>query len=237
MWTGGFPGLVAGPIHDRDLFYSSYLQTYLQRDVRALSQVGNEMAFVRFLKACAARTAQMLNLSDLARDADVSVNTAKGWLSILQASFQLELLQPYHANVTKRLVKRPKLYFLDTGLCAYLTEWSSPETLEAGALSGALFETYVVSEILKSWWHKGRRPQIFYYRDKDGKEIDLLFLSDQTVYPVQIKKSASPRKAWLQSFASLERLDRPVGEGAVVCLCDQLVPMDRRVSAVPVGMI
>ena len=123
----------------------------------------------------------MLNLSDLARDADVSVNTAKNWLSILQASFQLELLQPYRTNVTKRLIKRPKLYFLDTGLGAYLTEWSSPETLEAGAMSGALFETYVVSEILKSWWHKGRRPQIFYYRDKDGKEIDLLFIADQTV--------------------------------------------------------
>ena len=237
IWTGGFPGLVAGPIHDRELFYSSYLQTYLERDVRALSQVGNEMAFLRFLKACAARTAQMLNLSDLARDADVSVNTAKNWLSILQSSLQVELLQPYHANVTKRLVKRPKLYFLDTGLCAYLTEWSSPETLEAGAMSGAMFETHVVGEILKSWWHRGRRPQLFYYRDKEGREVDLLFVADRTLYPVEIKKSASPRRAWLPAFASLQRLDMPVGEGAVVCLSDQVVPLNDRINAVPVGLV
>ena len=237
IWTGGFPGLVAGPIHDRELFHSSYLQTYLERDLRALSQVGNEMAFLRFLKACAARTAQMLNLSDLARDADVSVNTAKNWLSILQASLQVELLQPYHANVTKRLVKRPKLYFLDTGLCAYLTEWTSPETLEAGAMSGAMFETHVVAEVLKSWWHRGRRPQLYYYRDKDGREVDLLFVADGTLYPVEIKKSASPRRSWLPAFAALGRLDIPVGEGAVVCLCDQPVPLDESVNAVPVGLV
>ena len=237
IWTGGFPGLVAGPIHDRELFYSSYLQTYLERDVRTLSQVGNEMAFLRFLKACAARTAQMLNLSDLARDADVSVNTAKNWLSILQASLQVELLQPYHANVTKRLVKRPKLYFLDTGLCAYLTDWTSPETLEAGAMSGAMFETHVVVEILKSWWHRGRRPQLYYYRDKEGREVHLLFVADGTLYPVEIKKSASPRRSWLPAFAALRRLDMPVGKGAVVCLSDQAVPLDDHVNAVPVGLV
>ena len=179
----------------------------------------------------------MLNLSDLARDADVSVNTAKHWLSILQASFQIELLQPYHNNVTKRLVKRPKLYVLDTGLCAYLTEWSSPETLEAGAMSGALFETYVLTEVLKSWWHRGQRPQVFYYRDKDGREIDLLFVHDQTFHPVEIKKSASPRRDWLQTFTVLDRLDKPTGAGAVVCLCPHLVPLNKQINAIPVGMI
>lgn len=237
IWTGGFPGLIAGPIKDRNLFYSSYLQTYLQRDVKDLSQVGNEMAFVRFLKACAARTAQILNLSDLARDADVSVNTAKHWLSILQASFQIELLQPYHSNLTKRLVKRPKLYFLDTGLCAYLTEWSSPETLEAGAMSGAIFETYVFAEVLKSWWHWGQKPTLFYYRDKDGKEIDLLFVQDQTFHPVEIKKSASPRRDWLQTFTTLTRLDKPTGAGGVICLCNQRVPIDKHISAIPLEIL
>ena len=168
--------------------------------MKDLAQVGNEAAFLRFLKACAARTAQMLNLTELARDADVSVNTAKNWLSILQTSFQVYLLPSYHTNTTKRLVKTPKLYFLDTGLCAYLTEWSSAETLAAGAMSGAILETYVFSEVLKSWWHRGKSPQVYYYRDKDGKEIDLLFLQDEAFYPLEVKKSASPQREWAEAF-------------------------------------
>ncbi len=237
IWTGSFPALVAGPVKNRDLFYSSYLQTYLQRDIRDLAQVGNEATFLRFLKACAARTAQMLNLSDLARDADVSVNTAKNWLSVLQASFQVQLLQPYHSNVTKRLVKRPKLYFLDTGLCAYLTEWSSPETLEVGAMSGPIFETHVYTEILKSWWHRGEFPQVYYYRNKDGKEIDLLFAADETLYPVEIKKSAAPNREWRKMFTVLDPLQEDVGESAVVCLCQESLPLSERIMAVPVGQL
>jgi predicted AAA+ superfamily ATPase len=237
IWTGSFPALVAGPVKDRDLFYSSYLQTYLQRDIRDLAQVGSEAALLRFLKACAARTAQMLNLTDLARDADVSVNTAKSWLSVLQASFQVHLLQPYHSNVTKRLVKRPKLYFLDTGLCAYLTEWSSPETLEVGAMSGPIFETHAYAEVLKSWWHCGKFPQVYYYRNKDGKEIDLLFAADETLYPVEIKKSATPNREWSKMFGVLGSLDERVGEQAVICLCEQPLPVSDRVSAVPVGLL
>jgi uncharacterized protein len=147
IWRGAFPAMALNEELDRDLFYSSYVQTYLQRDVRDLSRVGDEMAFLRFLRAAAARTAQMLNLTELARDADVAPNTAKNWLSILQASGIAYLLEPYHANVTKRLVKTPKLFILDTGLCAYLTQWSSPETLEAGAMSGAILETWIMAEL------------------------------------------------------------------------------------------
>lgn len=237
IWLGSFPALAVKQVRDRDLFYSSYLQTYLQRDVKDLAQVENEAAFIRFLKACAARTGQMLNLTDLARDADVAVNTAKSWLSILQASFQVLLLQPYHTNVTKRLVKRPKLYFFDTGLCAYLTEWSSPETLEAGAMSGAIMETYVVAEVLKSWWNRGKQPPVYYYRDKDGKEIDLLLVRDQAIYPVEIKKSASPRREWTQVFSVLDRLDLDRSEGGVVCLCRQMLPLADNVTAIPVGLL
>ena len=145
---GGFPALAVGDVPDHDLFYGSYVQTYLQRDVRDLAQVGDQSAFLRFLRACAARTAQLLNLSDLARDADVSVNTAKAWLSILEGSFQVMRLPPYHTNITSRLVKAPKLYFLDTGLCAYLTGWSSPETLEAGAMSGCDLRVKSASSII-----------------------------------------------------------------------------------------
>ena len=237
LWLGSFPALTAGPIRDRDLFYNSYLQTYLQRDVRDLAQVGNEMAFIRFLRACAARTAQMLNLTDLARDADVAVNTAKSWLSILQASFQVYLLAPYFSNVTRRLVKTPKLYFLDTGLAAYLTEWSSPETLAAGAMAGPMLETHVLGELLKSWWHRGKSPRLYYYRDRDGHEIDFVFVQDQVLYPVEVKKTAGPRRELAQPLAALRRLKQPVGEGAVVCLCPQSVPLSRDVDAVPVGVI
>ena len=237
MWTGGFPALYAGPVRDRDLFYSSYLQTYLQRDVRDLTQVGDQQVFLRFVRACAARTGQMLNLSELARDVDVSVKTAKAWLSILVTSFQVALLEPYHTNVTKRLVKTPKLYFLDTGLCSFLTEWSSPETLAAGAMSGAMFETYVFTEVLKSWWHRMRTPNLYYYRDKDGKEIDLLFEKDQTLFPVEVKRGATPRRDWVRVFAALERLGKPVGEGGVICLCPELMPLSREATAIPVGLI
>jgi len=237
IWTGSFPALIAGPTRDRDLFYSSYLQTYLQRDVKDLSQVGSEAAFLRFLKACAARTGQLLNQSDLARDADVSVNTAKSWLSILQASFQVFLLPPYHTNVTKRLTKRPKLYFLDTGLCAYLTEWTSPQTLEAGAMSGAALETHVLAEILKSWWHRGKTPRLYYYRDRDGKEIDFLFARDQLLHPLEVRKSATPRRQWARQLAVADHLSQRPAEGAVVCLTGRTVPLDEIRSAISIALV
>lgn len=237
IWLGSYPALATKAVRDRDLFYSSYLQTYLQRDVRDLAQVGNETLFLRFLKACAARTAQMLNLSDLARDADIAVNTAKSWLSVLQTSFQIALLQPYHSNLTKRLVKAPKLYFLDTGLCAYLAEWSSPQTLEAGAMSGAILETYVLSEVLKSWWNRGKQPQLFYYRDKEGREIDLLIMQDRKIYPVEVKKAGSSRPDSAASFPALERFGSSIGAGAVVCLCREMLPIRRGVMAVPLGIL
>lgn len=237
IWMGSFPALVAGPVRDRDLFYSSYLQTYLQRDVRDLTQVGDEAAFLRFLKACASRTAQMLNLTDLARDADVAVNTAKKWISILQTSFQVVLLQPYHTNVTKRLVKTPKLYFLDTGLSAYLTEWSSSATLEAGAMSGAVFETYVFAEVLKSWWNHGKQPQLYYYRDKDGKEIDMLILRDRRFFPLEVRKSSHPGRDAVRHFVLLERFKPSRAEGGVVCLSRELLPLTDGTFAIPVGLL
>jgi predicted AAA+ superfamily ATPase len=237
IWMGTLPAITAGMVKDRDIFYSSYLQTYLQRDIRDMAKIGDENSFLRFLKACAARTGQLLNLSELARDADVSPNTAKNWLSILQTSFQVYLLPPYHSNITKRLVKRPKLYFLDTGLCAYLAEWSSPETLEAGAMSGAILETYVFAEILKSWWHKGKTPQIYYYRNRDGQEIDFLLICDRVGYPVEVKKAASPKSEWLKSFAALNQLKIKIGSGAVICMAKDVIPLDKNVSAIPVEIL
>lgn len=237
IWRGSFPEVALKAKTDRDLFYSSYVQTYLQRDIRDLARVGDEMAFLRFLRAAAARSGQLLNMADLARDADVAPNTVRSWLSILQASGIVYLLEPYHTNVTKRLVKTPKLYFLDTGLCAYLTEWSSPETLEAGAMSGAVLETWIMVEILKSWWHNGLRSPFYYYRDKDKKEVDLLIVRDGTVYPLEFKKTASPGVDAVRHFQALEKLNMPVGPGGVVCLASESLPLTSNTASIPVSAI
>jgi hypothetical protein len=237
IWRGAFPAIALHDAVDRDLFYSSYLQTYLQRDVRDLARVGDELAFLRFLRAAAARTAQLLNLTDLSRDADIAVNTAKNWLSILQTCGIAYLLEPYHTNVTKRLVKTPKLYILDTGLCAYLTEWSSPETLEAGAMSGASLETWIMAEILKSYWHNGRQAPFYFYRDKDLKEIDLLIIRDGTIYPLEFKKTASPGTNDVRHFHALERLKMPIGPGGVICLAEQSLPLSSSTLSIPVAAI
>ena len=237
IWSGSFPAIALADDTDRDLFYSSYTQTYLQRDVRDLAQVGDEMAFLRFLRAAAARSAQLLNMVELSRDVDVAPNTVKRWISILQASGIAFLLEAYHSNVTKRLVKAPKLYFADTGLCAWLTEWSSPETLEAGAMSGPVLETWIMSEIFKSWRHDGRRAPFCFYRDKDQKEIDLLISQDGIVYPMEFKKTASPNVAAAMHFKSLEKHGVPVGPGAVICLVTQPLPLTATTWSIPVGLV
>ncbi len=237
IWRGSFPSIARSSEVDHNLFYGSYIQTYLQRDVRDLAKVGDETAFLRFIRACAARTGQLLNLSNLARDADVAPNTAKAWLSILQTTGLVYLLEPFFSNVTKRLVKAPKLYFTDTGLCSYLTEWSSPETLEAGAMSGAILESWILSELLKSWLHNGKRAPFYYYRDRDKKEIDLLIVQDGTVYPLEFKKTASPRKDAVRCFALLDKLNLPIGTGGIICLCSQYIPLKENIFSIPITAI
>lgn len=237
IWRGALPRIVLNSEIAPELFYSSYVQTYLQRDVRDLARVGDELAFLRFLRAAAARTAQQLNIADLARDADIAPNTARSWLSILQASGIVYLLEPYHNNRTQRLVKTPKLYFLDTGLVAYLLQWATPQTLEAGAMSGAIFETWVMTELLKSYWHKGRTPPFYCYRDKEGREIDLLILQDGVVYPLEIKKTASPGREDTRHFGVLERLGLRVGSGGVICLATQSLPLTATAQSIPVWAI
>ncbi len=237
IWRGSFPALIENPEIDGDVYFSSYLQTYLQRDVRDLSQVGNLQSFTTFLKVCAARTGQLLNISDIAKDSNISIPTAKNWLSILEASCQIFLLYPFHSNITKRLIKTPKIYFLDTGFCSYLTGWSSPETLFNGAMSGHIFETYVFTEILKSWWNSMRTPQIFYYRDKDSREIDIIILKDNTIYPVEIKRSATVKSDWARHFEAVSRFSEEKGNGAVICMISEEVPVRTGVMAIPVSYI
>lgn len=237
IWMGSFPRLYEQGSEVRDLFYRSYIQTYIQRDVQDLLKVSDQMAFHRFLVAVAARTAQLLNYSSLARDVGVDNKTAKAWMSVLEASGLVFLLQPYHTNLTKRLVKTPKLYFLDTGLAAYLTRWPDPASLEAGSLSGAILETWVVGEVIRSYWHNGLECGLYFYRDTDQQEIDLVIESGDTLFPVEIKKTASPSQNIRLRFDALNKLGRTIGQGAVLCLVERDIPLSSVATAIPVGYL
>lgn len=222
---------------DSERYYASYVATYLQRDIKDLTQVANELSFLRFMQVCAARTSQMLNYSEIAKNVGITSPTAKQWLSILVSSGIVALIHPYSNNALKRIVKAPKLYFMDTGLCAYLTRWNNPEALEISAMSGAFFETYVVSEIIKSYCNAGRQPPVYYYRDFDQREIDLIIEENGVLYPVEIKKSASPSSNAVKHFKALERTGHAIGPGNVICLSRDIVPIDRKNYSVPVGAI
>ena len=213
------------------------MNTYLQRDIKDLTKVGDELSFMRFMQACAARTSQMLNYSELAKDVGITSPTAKHWLSILVTSGIVVLIEPYHNNALKRIIKAPNMYFMDTGLCAYLTRWTNPESLEVSAMSGAFFETYVVSEIIKSYYNHGKRPPLFYYRDSDQKEIDLIIEQDGVLYPIEIKKSAQPKKDSIKHFSILEKTGLQIGMGCVICLCSDFLPIDQKNYYVPVSFI
>ncbi len=238
IWLGSFPKVnVEQKTSIRNIFYSSYIQTYLQRDVRDVLSVTDDTAFFNFLSAVAARTSQLLNYADLARDVAIDTKTAKAWLSVLEASGLVYILRPYHNNLSKRIVKAPKMYFLDTGLCAYLTKWSDSESLERGAMSGAIFETYVFTEILKSYWHNGLESNFYYYRDTDQKEIDLIIETGDTLYPIEFKKTATPSLTATKNFDVLNKLGKKVGHGAVICFVERDVPLSKEVTAIPVGYL
>jgi predicted AAA+ superfamily ATPase len=206
-------------------------------DVQDVLKVSDQRAFHRFLAAVAARTGQLLNYANLARDVAVDNKTAKAWLSVLETTGLVFLLQPYHSKLTKRMVKTPKLYFLDTGLAAYLTKWPDAASLEVGSMSGAMLESWVVSEIVKSYWHKGLEANLFFYRDTDQQEVDLLIESGDPLYPVEIKKTASPSQSARRQFAVLDKLGKTVATGAVLCMVERDIPLSESVTAVPVGYL
>ena len=234
---GSFPELYAYPSMNRTVFYSSYLKTYIERDIRQLIQVGDEHRFLVFLKTAAARTGQMVNYSDMAKDVDVSLNTIKSWISVLETSGLIFLLPPYHNNIAKRALKTPKLYFTDTGLCSYLCGWETVETLANGAMSGTIFETYIISEILKSYRHNGLFVNLYFYRDRDKKEIDLLIERNGLLYPVEIKRSASPKMDDVKHFEALSRLGVATGKGAIICLYDKYLPLNNQTVIVPTAFL
>ena len=231
------PAIVGGDISSPGIFYNSYLSTYIERDVRSLSDAIDSLKFLRFITALAARCSQMLNISELARDAELNQKQVKDWLGILETLGILFYLYPYSNNLLKRLVKTPKVYFYDTGLVAYLTKWSSPETLARGAMSGAILENYVVSEIRKTYLNHGKEAFIYYYRDKDAKEIDLVLEQDGELHPIEIKKSANPAAEILRVFPVLDKSSLKRGNGAVICLKTDLSAFNKENYIVPVWMI
>lgn len=237
IWLGSFPRLHQGNPALKDIFFRSYVQTYLQRDIKDILNISDETAFFRFLGVVAARTGQLLNYSDLARNVDIDNKTAKAWLSLLETSGIIYLLHPWHSNVTKRLIKTPKLYFLDTGLCTYLTKWPDARSLEAGAMSGAILETYLFSEILKSYWHNGLTANFYYYRDTDQKEIDLLIEHGDKLYPVEFKKTGTPSQTATKHFPVLKNLEKPNGAGAVICMVENSIALSREVTAIPARLL
>lgn len=249
IFRGSMPELYADQNIDWETYYRSYVDTYLQRDIRDLAQVADEMQFYNFMTIVAAQTSKPVVYEELANAAGISAPTAKKWLSILVSSHIVVLVQPYHNNALKRVVKMPLLHFVDTGLAAYLLKWGNPEALEKGAMSGAFFESYVFSEIYKSYLNAGKEPPIFYYRDKDQKEIDLLIYQNGVLSPVEIKKAASPGKAAIKNFRVLDPVSMPetfnnletlkveIGTGSVVCMANDLLPVNEKNWYVPVWLI
>lgn len=233
---GAMPELHDNPDFNWQMFYGAYVRTYIERDVRELSEIGDTVKFTKFMVAAAASTGQLLNIASLARDVGVSQPTADRWLSILVASNIVYLLQPYSNNITKRAVKTPKLYFLDTGLAAYLTRWNTPDVLKTGAMAGAFFESFVVSEIVKSYYNRGiLELPLYFYRDKDMNEIDLLIEENGTLYPLEIKKHADPQKKDMDAFALLDKIPGiRRGSGGVICLYDKLITLSGNDRVIPI---
>lgn len=237
IWTGSFPQLVSDKNMPKDIFYSSYIKTYIERDIKDVLGISDNIRFYNFIRATAARTGQLLNYNNLARDVDIDPKTAKAWLSVLEKSCLIKLLEPYHNNIIKRVVKSPKLYFLDTGLCSFLTGWSTPTVLMNGAMNGAILETYVFSEIIKSYYNNGKTPQIYFYRDTNQREIDFIIEKDDTLYPIEVKKTLMPSTRNTSSLSVLKELKRNIGIKTILCPIDKTFFISKDTIALPIGLI
>ena len=233
IWQGSFPDVIYRDEKGRNDFYDSYVRTYIERDIRQLINVGDETTFLTFIKVVAARTGQQMNLANIANAVGVSQPTAKKWLSVMQASGLIYFLQPYFKNITKRLTKSPKMYFIDTGLAAFLAGWTTAEALENGISAGAFFETFVISEIIKSHWHNSQKPQLYYFRDEKANEIDLLIYKDGKYHPIEIKKTGSPSQNDISSFKIFAKYE-DLGYGTMICLTPDIQPLTPQANAISV---
>ena len=236
IFVGGMPKIASCPDIDKDIYYSSYINTYIERDISALEQVGKLEEFRDFITFMAANTAQELKYDNIAKVVGVSAPTVKQWVSILERSGIIYILKPYSNLASKRLVKTPKCYFIDTGLASYLTSWPTPETLMNGAQAGSIFETYVVSEILKSYYNNGKEPNLYYYRDTDQKKIDLLLVEGDKIYPIEIKKSKSPSDP-NKNFNVLKKFGLEIMPGIILCMSEEFTPISRNCWLCPISLI
>jgi predicted AAA+ superfamily ATPase len=237
IWLGGLPGHVSGKYTNRNIFFSSYVQTYIERDIRYEISGVDEHRFADFIRAAACRTGQMLNTHAIATDVGVSDDTAKRWLAVLMKSGIIYFLYPYSNNLLKRNVKTPKMYFFDTGLVAYLTKYTSSDILLNGAINGAILENYVVGEIIKSYTNCGQQCILHYFRDKDNVEVDLVMEENGLLHPIEIKKASTAEKRMIKSFAVLEKASIPIGVGAVLCTTETLSAFDKDNLIVPIWLI
>lgn len=237
IWNGSLPGYISGKYTDRDLFYSSYIQTYIERDVKYIADIEDTLLFGDFIRSAACRAGQMLNVTDIAQDVGISNDTATRWLKILEKSDIIFFLRPYSNNLLKRTVKTPKMYFFDTGLVSYLTRYSSPEILASGAINGAILENYVVSEIIKTYHNNAKDCLIWYYRDSNSNEIDLVIESDGMLHPIEIKRTANPGTELVRPFKLLDKASVPRGKGAIICMREKLSAVDTDNYIVPIWMI
>ena len=237
IFQGGMPDIFTG-ISKRDIYFKAYVDTYIEKDVRKLIAASSEMQFRNFIAIVALRTAQELRYEEIASNVDIDVRTCKKWISILETSGIIYLLQPYMANLSNRIIKSPKLYFLDTALCAYLCKWPNAEMLENCAMGGAFFETYVVSELVKNLYSNGKtaKDYLFYYRDRDQKEIDLLYVDGINIYPIEIKKGIAPKKA-TKNFHVLDKYPLEIGNGLVIDCCDKIRPITENNYYIPIYLL
>ena len=237
IWSGGMPGHRSGRYTDRDVFYSSYIQTYINRDVSDMIPGVDKLLFADFIRAAACRVGQLLNTHDIAQDVGVSDDTAKRWLQVLEKSEVVFYLRPYSNNLLKRTVRTPKMYFFDTGLAAYLTKYASPEILMNGAINGAILENYTVAEIRKTWLNSARECLMHYYRDRDTNEIDMVIEADGELHPLEIRKSTNPGTELASAFKVLDKGSVPRGAGAILCLREEISAIDRNTFILPIWMI
>lgn len=237
IWEGGMPQIIGADDELRQDYFESYIETYLMRDVVEAGGITDAVRFRRFLVACAALVSEQLNYTTLAEAADIAQSTAKEWLKVLEGLRIVYLLPPYSNNELKRLSKTPKLYFCDTGLCAYLSMWLSPQTLLNGAASGHYYENYVVMELVKNYAYAKSKVNITYYRDSNAKEIDVFVEENNVIHPLEIKKSASPDRREVKKYSVLDKALLNRGKGGIICMCEEPLPIDADNCFIPSNLI
>ena len=237
IYKGGMPNLYSTDGILKDIYFQSYIDTYISRDVKQIMDIGNVESFKKFIVSVASRVGEQLNYTSLALDAGVTVPTAKSWLSILTSSGLVYLLEPYMSSELKRLTHQPKIVFMDMGLACYLSGWQSAKELQMSSSAGHYLESFIVSEILKSYNARGIRPNISYYRDKEKNEIDLIFYKNNKLYPFEIKKTASPNKTMIKNFKILEKTKKEIGIGGVICFYDNLMKLDENNYIIPISSV